>query len=99
MTLQRRTLQETTTSLAPADVLDAAREFFARRVSIYAAYIEQQSGHHVSFRGQGGEEIVIGVAPGPGGTRVTGSTYMFDAQLSRFFSTLPPATAAMTGVA
>lgn len=99
MTLQRRTLQETTTSLAPADVLDAAREFFARRVSIYAAYIEQQSGHHVSFRGQGGEEIVIGVAPGSGGTRVTGSTYMFDAQLSRFFSTLPPATEAMTGVA
>lgn len=99
MTLQRRTLQETTTSLAAADVLDAAREFFARRVSIYAAYIEQQSAHHVSFRGQGGEEIVIGVAPGSGGTRVTGSTYMFDAQLSRFFSTLPPATAALTGVA
>jgi hypothetical protein len=99
MSLQRRTLQETTTSLAPSDVLDAAREFFARRVSIYTAYIEQKSDHHVSFRGQGGEEVVIAVSPASEGTRVTGSTYMFDAQLSRFFSTLPPAAAAVTGAA
>jgi len=99
MTQQRRTLQETTTTLAPGEVLGAAREFFARRVSIYSAYIEQQSDHHVSFRGQGGEEIVIAVVPGPDGTRVTGSTYMFDAQVSRFFSTLPPAAAAVTGAA
>jgi hypothetical protein len=97
MTQQRRTLQETTTSLAPSAVLDAAREFFARRVSIYSAYIEQQSDQHVSFRGQGGEEIVIAAISGPDGTNVTGSTYMFDAQVSRFFSTLPPATAAVTG--
>lgn len=99
MTQQRRTLQETTTSLAPSDVLGAAREFFARRVSIYAAYIEQQSDHHVTFRGQGGEEVVIAASHASGGTRVTGSTYMFDAQLSRFFSTLPPAAVAMTGAA
>ncbi len=99
MTQQRRTMQETTTSLAPSAVLDAAREFFARRVSIYSAYIEQQSDHHLTFRGQGGEEIAIAVSASPDGTRVTGSTYMFDAQLSRFFSTLPPAAAAMTGVA
>ena len=92
-------MQETITSLAPSDVLDAAREFFARRVSIYAAYIEQQSAHHVTFRGQGGEESVIAVSPEAGGTRVTGSTYMFDAQVARFFSTLPPAAAAMTGAA
>lgn len=90
MSQQRRTLQETTTSLAAADVLDAAREFFARRVSIYAAYVEQQSDSHVSLRGQGGEEIVIAVAAANGGTRVTGSTYLFDAQVSRFFSMLPP---------
>ena len=42
-----------------------------------------------SFRGQGGEEIVIGVAPADGGTRVTGSTYLFDMQVARFLSTLP----------
>ena len=44
-----------------------------------------------SFRGQGGEEIVIGViAAADGGTRVTGSSYLFDMQVARFFTTLPP---------
>ena len=86
-----RTLQEATTSLAPADVLVAAKSFFARRNSIYAAFVEQESATHVSLRGQGGEEIVVGVRPIPGGTAVTGSTYMFDMQVQRFFATLPPA--------
>jgi hypothetical protein len=44
----------------------------------------------VSLRGQGGEEVVVGVAAGEGGTSVTGSSYIFDQQISRFFSTLPP---------
>jgi hypothetical protein len=99
MSLQRRTLQETTTSLAPADVLSAARQFFSRRVSIYAAYVEQVSDTHVSLRGQGGEELVIAATPIDGGARVTASTYMFDGQVSRFFSSLPPAPAPVTGVA
>jgi hypothetical protein len=99
MSQQRRTLQETTTSLAPADVLDAAREFFARRVSIYAAYVEQQSATHLSLRGQGGEELVIAVVAATDGTRVTGSTYLVDAQLSRFFAMLPPAVPVVTGAA
>jgi hypothetical protein len=99
MSQQRRTLQETTTTLSPAEVLAAARQFFARRVSIYAAFIEQESATHVSLRGQGGEEIVIGVTEGSGGTRVTASTYMFDAQVSRFFSMLPPAAPVATEVA
>ena len=86
-----RTLQETRTTLAPADVLAAAAQFFAQRPSIYAAFIEQQSPTHLSLRGQGGEEIVFGVRPVAGGTAVTGSTYMFDQQLLRFFATLPPA--------
>ena len=73
MSLQRRTLQETTTAMSPADVLAAARSFFSRRHSIYAAYTEQESAHHLSLRGQGGEEIVIGVLPQGSGTRVTGS--------------------------
>lgn len=93
MTTQRRTLQETHTTLAPAAVLAAAKEFFARRNSLYAAFIEQESATHVTMRGQGGEELVIAATtrPGGGSTLVTGSTYMFDAQVSRFFSTLPPA--------
>lgn len=85
-----RTLQETTTTLAPAEVLSSAKRFFQRRNSIYAAFFEKEGPTYVSFRGQGGEELVIAAHPDEGGTRVTGSTYMFDAQIARFFSTLPP---------
>jgi hypothetical protein len=92
MSLQRRTLQETQTSKAVSEVLSAATEFFASRNSIYSAFVEQQSATHVTMRGQGGEEIVIAASPLPNGSRVTGASYMFDAQISRFFSTLPPLT-------
>lgn len=88
---QRRTMQELRTTLPPAEVLAAAKTFFARRVSIYAAFPEQESDTHVSLRGQGGEEVVIGVLERDGATLVTGASYMFDAQISRFFSTLPRA--------
>ena len=88
---QRRTMQEIHTTLAPSDVLAAAKEFFARRNSIYAAFVEQESATHLSMRGQGGEEIVVGAIARSGATLVTASSYMFDAQVSRFFSTLPPA--------
>jgi hypothetical protein len=91
MNTQRRTLQETRTALAPADVLEAAKEFFARRNSIYAAFVEQESPRHVTFRGQGGEEIVLAADAVDGATRVTGASYLFDAQISRFFAALPPA--------
>ncbi len=82
-------LQEITTTMAPADVLAAAKSFFARRNPIYAAFVEQESEQHVTMRGQGGEEVVIAVAPAEGGTAVRGSTYLFDQQVSRFFATLP----------
>jgi hypothetical protein len=85
-----RTLQETVTTLAPAEVLQAAKTFFARRNPIYAAFLEKEGPTHAAFRGQGGEEIVVGVMPAEGGTRVTASTYMFDQQVARFFATLPP---------
>lgn len=84
-------MQELRTTLTPAEVLDAAKEFFSRRVNIYAAFPEQESAAHLTLRGQGGEEIVIGAIPRDGATLVTGASYMFDAQVSRFFSTLPPA--------
>ena len=84
-----RTVQETVTSLPPADVLAEAKRFFSRRPNIYAAFIEQESPAHVTLRGQGGEEIVIAVLAGENGTRVTGSTYLFDQQISRFFTQLP----------
>lgn len=86
-----RTLQEARTSLSVTDVIAAAKSFFARRNSIYAAYAEKEGPSFVSLRGQGGEEVLIAAAPGDDGkgTRVTGSSYLFDQQIARFFATLP----------
>jgi len=86
----RRTLQQTQTSLAPAEVLAAATRFFSTRNGIYAAYPEKEGPTFVNLRGQGGEEVVIAAVTGEGGTQVTGSSYIFDQQISRFFATLPP---------
>jgi hypothetical protein len=83
------TLQECLTTLPPDQVLAGAKTFFARRQGIYSAFVEREGPGFATFRGQGGEEIVIGVAPAEGGTRVTGSTYLFDMQVARFFATLP----------
>lgn len=88
-TTPNRSLQRTRTSLAPAAVLAAAKQFFLRRSSLYPAFLEQESPTHVTFRGQGSEEVVIGVAPSGDATSVTGSTYLFDQQIARFFTTLP----------
>jgi hypothetical protein len=90
---QDRTLQEARTSLGVPDVLTAAKTFFARRNSLYVAFLEKEGPTFVSLRGQGGEEVLIGATPAPdgNGTRVTGSTYLFDQQVARFFATLPPA--------
>ena len=87
---QRRTMQELRTPMTPAEVLDRAKRFFTEQLNIYAAFPDREGPTFVSFRGQGGEEIVIGAAPSPGGgTRVTGSTYLFDMQVARFLATLP----------
>src|SRR6185295_1010379 len=89
-----RTLQEATTSLAPGDVLARAKRFFMRRPGIYAAFVEREGPAFVTLRGQGGEEIAIGALAKEGGTVVTGSSYMFDQQVARFFATLPPVVGA-----
>ena len=86
-----RTLQTATTSLAGPQVLSAAREFFSSQSGIYAAFVEQESPVHVSLRGMGGEEIVVGVATVGGATAVNASSYMFDQQIAMFLSSLPPA--------
>ena len=94
MNIQKdRTLQETRTTLSAADVITAAKTFFARRNSLYAAFVEKEGPTFVSLRGQGGEEVLIGATAAKDGaeTLVTGSTYMFDQQVARFFATLPPA--------
>jgi hypothetical protein len=86
-----RTQLETTTNVAPADVLERAKRFFSDRNSIYVAFIEREGPQYVTLRGQGGEELIVHAAGTATGTAVTGSSYMFDAQIQRFFATLPPA--------
>jgi hypothetical protein len=93
MTKSSLTLQETTTPLGAAEVLDRAKTFFQSRPSLYATFIDKEGPGFATFRGQGGEEIVIAVVAGDGGTRVTGSSYLFDMQVARFFATLTPAAA------
>ena len=86
------------TTRSPAEVLTQAKVFFAERNPLYAAFLEKEGPTFASFRGQGGEELVIGVAPAEGGTAVRASTYLFDMQAQRFFATLPPvATPMQTG--
>lgn len=86
----RRTLQDHRTPLAPADVIARAKVFFSEQNGVYSAFFEKEGPTYVTFRGQGGEEIVIGTSPIEGGTLVSGSTYLFDVQVARFFATLPP---------
>jgi hypothetical protein len=83
-------LQEITTPMPPAAVLAAAKKFFSRRSPIYGAFLEKEGPSYLTFRGQGGEELVIGVMATDAGTIVRGSTYLFDQQIARFFSTLDP---------
>jgi hypothetical protein len=89
-----RSLQEYRTTLPPNDVIAQAKRFFARRNGIYSAFLDREGPGWVTFRGQGTEEVVIGTSPIEGGTLVSGSTYLFDMQVARFFATLPPPEAA-----
>jgi len=87
----KRTFQSHRTRVAPAEVLRAAREFFAHGSSIYAVFVEKEGPNHLVLRGQGGEEIVIAAFADSGATVVNGSSYMFDQQVARFLTTLAPA--------
>ena len=84
-----KTLQEQSTSLSPNDVLAHARQFFSQRNPLYSTFVDKEGPGWVSFRGQGGEEIVVAATSKDGATLVTASTYMFDMQVSRFLTTLP----------
>ena len=86
-----RTLQQVRTTLSGQAVLATAKEFFARRSGIYSAFLENEGPTFLTLRGLGGEEIAIGVSASSGATIVTGSSYMFDQQVARFFASLPPA--------
>ena len=86
----QRTLQEYRTTATPEEVLAEAKRFFTRHTGIYATFIDRDGPTFVSFRGQGGEELIIAAVADGDATRVTGSTYLFDMQIARFFTTLPP---------
>ena len=90
-----RTLQQVRTTLSPADVLAAAKDFFAQRSGIYSAFPEKAGPTYLTLRGLGGEEVAIGVAPAGAETTVSASSYMFDQQVARFLSSLPPAADAV----
>jgi hypothetical protein len=80
---------EVVTTLDSAEVLRRAKSFFAERVPMYAAFPEKEGPNYLVLRGQGGEEIALAVMPSAGGSRVRGSTLLFDQTLDRFLSTLP----------
>ena len=83
---------EKLTPLTAPEIFSRAKLFFAERVPLSAAYPEKEGPAHLVLRGQGNEEIVIAVVPGPVGvTRVRASTLLFDQALDRFLQTLPPA--------
>lgn len=94
-----RSLQQQRTAMSAADVLESARDFFARRSGIYAAFLEKQGPNWMSLRGQGGEEIVIAATEEAGSTAVSASSYLFDAQVAQFLATLPPAAETAGAVA
>ena len=82
-------VHETVTSLPPAVVLARAKEFFADRNPNASAFPEEEGPGFLTLRGQGGEEIVIAVAPAGRYSRIRASTLFFDQAIGRFFSTLP----------
>lgn len=84
-------MHETTTSLSAADVLKRAREFFSDRVPYNNVFPDKSGADFATFRGQGGEELVVAASAEGGTTRVRGSTQLFDQLIDRFLSTLPPA--------
>lgn len=84
-----RQLQARTTALPLDAVLDRAVTFFGKSGGVYSAFLEHRGPTHVVLRGQGGEEIVIGGQAIPGGTSVSGSTYLFDQQVALFLDNLP----------
>ena len=87
-------IHTTSVSLAPAEVLTRAQQFFAERMPSAAAFLERSGPGFVILRGQGGEEVVMSAWEDKqaGVTRVRASTLFFDQALDRFFSTLPLAS-------
>ncbi len=89
-------VHEVSTSMGSDDVLGRAKRFFAERVPQYAAFPEREGAGWLLLRGQGGEEIAISASTIGPVTAVRASTLLFDQQVARFLSTLPPAAGPLT---
>jgi hypothetical protein len=82
-------IQEVVTDLAPAEVVQRAKEFFTTRFSNRSAFVEEESAGHVKFEIEAGE-VTIGTAERDGRTVVRGSTSRLHNELSRFLMTIAP---------
>ncbi|MQA92032.1 MAG: hypothetical protein GEU90_17710 [Gemmatimonas sp.] len=83
-------VQEVTTDLSPAEVIQLARDFFTTRFSAYAAFVEEEGDGHITFQVEAGE-LMIGTGSREGRTIVRGSTSRLHHELSQFLTTLAPA--------
>lgn len=81
-------VHETTTMVAPDEVLARAIRFFGERVPHNAAFPEKRGDGYLLLRGQGGEEIAVHASRDGEVTRVRIGTLLFDHAVGRFVSTL-----------
>ena len=89
-------IQHAVTTLPGSEVLARAKQFFAERVPLWAAYPETEGPSWLVLRGQGGEEVALAAIEADGVTRVRASTLLFDQAVSRFLFTLPAPASSVT---
>ncbi|HEX2077415.1 MAG TPA: hypothetical protein VHG08_06885 [Longimicrobium sp.] len=82
-------IQEVLTDVAPAEVIQRAREWFTLRLTPYAAFTEDASDHHIRLSTEAGD-LTIGTGTQDGRTLVRGSTSRLHHELSQFLTTLAP---------
>jgi hypothetical protein len=82
-------VQEVNTQLAPAEVIERAKAFFATRYSAYTGFLDESDDHHVRFEVEAGE-VLIGAVPKDGGTLVRGSSSRLHHEVGQFLATLAP---------
>ena len=81
--------QEVRTELAPAEVIERAKDFFLSRFSPATGFLAEESEHHVKFAVEAGE-VVIGAVPEAGATLVRGSSSRLHHSIGQFLATLAP---------
>lgn len=82
-------VQEVNTQLAPAEVIERARDFFSTRYSAYTGFEEESDGGHIRFSVEAGEAM-IGAMPQDGHTLVRGSSSRLHHEIGQFLATLAP---------